>query len=338
MKTQHLSKIEKIGIAFANAFPIWVLAGAGLAFWEPATALWFKPGWIPLFLGIIMLSMGLTLRVEDFQRVLKIPVSVLAGLSLHYLIMPMLGYILSKAFRLPVDYMIGLVLVSSVPAGTASNVVCYIGRINLALSVTLTTCSTLLGIVMTPLLATWLVESLAQDMLGISVRVDTMGIFTETFQIVILPVVAGLVLNHYLPALVKKITAYTPFLAVMSIVFIVDYILASKRQAILEGGSGLILAIITLHTLGFILGYLISKLLAMSERDARTISVEVGMQNSGLATELARHNFPSYGLATVPGAISALTHCIIGCIVAGLCRMFPAKRESESLEPARQEI
>ena len=101
-----MSKIEKLGIAFANAFPLWVLAGASLALWEPATAMWFKPPWIPFFLGIIMLSMGLTLQVGDFQRVLKIPVSVLVGLSLHYLIMPLLGYFLSKAFHLPVDYMI----------------------------------------------------------------------------------------------------------------------------------------------------------------------------------------------------------------------------------------
>lgn len=327
-----LNRIEKLGVVFANAFPVWVLAGAGLALWEPATALWFKPAWIPFFLGIIMLSMGLTLETEDFLRVLKIPVSVLAGLSLHYLIMPLLGYTLSKAFHLPVDYMIGLVLVSSVPAGTASNVVCYIARINLALSVTLTTCSTLLGIIMTPLLATWMVESLAQSTLGITVEVDTLGIFIETLQIVILPVVTGILLNHYLPGLVKKVTAYTPFLAVLSIVFIVDYILAAKRQAILNGGSRLILAIVTLHTLGFLLGYLLSKLLALGERDARTISVEVGMQNSGLATELARHNFPSFGLATVPGAISALTHCIVGCVVAGLCRMYPETPEPLELE------
>lgn len=327
-----MNRIEKLGVVFANAFPVWVLAGAGLALWEPATALWFKPAWIPFFLGIIMLSMGLTLEAEDFLRVLKIPVSVLAGLSLHYLIMPLLGYTLSKAFHLPVDYMIGLVLVSSVPAGTASNVVCYIARINLALSVTLTTCSTLLGIIMTPLLATWMVESLAQSTLGIMVEVDTLGIFIETLQIVILPVVTGILLNHYLPGLVKKVTAYTPLLAVLSIVFIVDYILAAKRQAILNGGSRLILAIVTLHTLGFLLGYLLSKLLALGERDARTISVEVGMQNSGLATELARHNFPSFGLATVPGAISALTHCIVGCIVAGLCRMYPQTPEPLELE------
>ncbi|OGW19648.1 MAG: sodium:bile acid symporter [Nitrospinae bacterium RIFCSPLOWO2_12_FULL_47_7] len=327
-----MNKIEKLGIAFANAFPVWVLAGAGLALWEPATANWFKPTWIPLFLSIIMLSMGLTLEAGDFLRILKIPVSVLVGLSLHYLIMPLLGYALSKAFHLPVDYMIGMVLVSSVPAGTASNVVCYIARINLALSVTLTTCSTLLGVIMTPLLATWMIESLAQNMIGISVKVDTLGIFIETFQIVILPVAAGILLNHYVPGLVRKVAAYTPFLAVLSIVFIVDSILAAKRQAILNGGSQLILAIAALHALGFFLGYLFSKLFALGERDARTISVEVGMQNSGLATELARHNFPAFGLATVPGAISALTHCIVGCVVAGLCRLFPHTSEPIELQ------
>lgn len=322
-----MNKIEKIGIAFANAFPLWVLTGAGLALWEPATASWFKPGWIPLFLAIIMLSMGLTLEARDFLRVLKIPVSVMVGLSLHYLVMPLLGYVISRVFHLPIDFMIGMVLVGSVPAGTASNVVCYIARINLALSVTLTTCSTLFGVIMTPLLATWLIESLAQDLLGVTVRVDTLGIFIETLKIVILPVLTGILLNHYIPQQVKKVTAYTPFLAVLSIVFIVDSILAAKRQAILDGGSRLIFAIITLHTLGFFLGYVLSKLFAVGERDARTISVEVGMQNSGLATELARSNFPAFGLATVPGAISALTHCVVGCIVAGLCRMYPAKQE-----------
>ena len=189
---------------------------------------------------------------------------------------------------------------------------------------------------MTPLLATWLVESLAQDMLGVKVRVDTLGIFIETLKIVILPVVTGILLNHYLSRWVKKVTAYTPFLAVLSIVFIVDSILAAKRQAILDGGSRLILAIVTLHTLGFFLGYVLSKLFAVGERDARTISVEVGMQNSGLATELARSNFPAFGLATVPGAISALTHCVVGCIVAGLCRMYPAK-QGKPLELEEQE-
>jgi len=125
---------------------------------------------------------------------------------------------------------------------------------------------------------------------------------------------------------VKKIEAYTPFLAVLSIVFIVDFILAAKKDAILEIGSALICAVVLLHLSGFLLGYILSRLLRFTEKDAQTVSIEVGMQNSGLATELARSNFSSYGLATVPGAISALTHCILGSIAAGLCRWRNAKK------------
>ena len=123
-----------------------------------------------------------------------------------------------------------------------------------------------------------------------------------------------------------KVEAYTPLLAVLSIVFIVDFILADKKSAILEIGASLIVAVLLLHLLGFILGYVLSSLLKFSERDAQTVSIEVGMQNSGLAPELARSNFSTYGLATVPGAISALPHCILGSIDAGLCRWSASTR------------
>lgn len=127
-----------------------------LALWKPETATWFQPHWIPFFLGIIMLSMGLTLTGRDFLRVLEIPRAVLTGVGLQYLIMPLLGFVIARAFQLPLDFMIGLVLVACCPGGTASNVVCFIARLNVALSVTLTTCSTLLAVIMTPLLTTWL--------------------------------------------------------------------------------------------------------------------------------------------------------------------------------------
>ena len=322
-----MNSTERVFLSLANAFPIWVLAGAALALWQPATAMWFQPDWIPLFLGIIMLSMGLTLDFQDFKRVIKIPRSILLGVGLQYIIMPVLGYSLSRAFNLPVDYMIGLVLVACCPGGTASNVVCFIARTNVALSVSLTTFSTLLAVLMTPVLATLLIESLSRDLLGTALQVDTIGLLINTLKIVILPVLLGILLNHYFHRGVKKINAYTPLLAVLSIVFIVDYILAAKKTAILETGFSLLTAILILHTLGFLLGYLLSRSLKFREKDAQTVSIEVGMQNSGLATELARSNFPGYALATVPGAISALIHCILGSIVAGLCRIKARKRE-----------
>jgi len=157
--------------------------------------------------------------------------------------------------------------------------------------------------------------------MGAVIQVDTIGLLINTFKVVILPVTAGALLNHFFRKWVKIINPYTPFIAVMSIVFIVDFILAVKKEEIFSTGSSLILAVVILHTLGFFLGYFLSKLLKFSEKNSQTVSIEVGMQNSGLATELARSNFPDFSLATVPGAISALTHCILGSIAAGLCRL-----------------
>jgi BASS family bile acid:Na+ symporter len=176
---------------------------------------------------------------------------------------------------------------------------------------------------MTPLLTTWLVQSASESLTGTAVDVDTLGLLIKTFQVVILPVTAGIAINHFFHKQVQRIAAYTPFLAVLSIVFIVDFILAAKKQAILESGASLVSAVVILHFLGFLLGYVLSRIIRTNDQDARTISVEVGMQNSGLATELARSNFAAFGLATVPGAISALTHCILGSLMAGLCRLLP---------------
>ena len=316
-----MSFLQKFFATLANLFPIWVLTGAALALWKPETATWFQPTWIPYFLAIIMLSMGLTLSFEDFVRILKIPKSIFLGIGLQYTIMPLLGYGLSLLFQLPIDFVIGMVLVACSPGGTASNVVCFIAKTNIALSVSLTTISTLLAILFTPLLTTLWVESLSMELTGLTIEVDTLGLLIKTNKVVILPIIAGVLLNRYFNPLVKRVESYTPFLAVLSIVFIVDFILAAKKDAILEIGAPLMGAVALLHFFGFLLGYFLSLKLKFGEKDSQTISIEVGMQNSGLATELARSNFSNYGLATVPGAISALTHCILGSITAGLCRM-----------------
>ena len=329
-----MNRTEKFFITLANFFPVWVVGGAGLAFWDPATATWFQPTWIPLFLGIIMLSMGLTLGLDDFLRVFQIPRSIAFGVGLQYTIMPLLGFGLAKIFHLPIDYVIGIILVACCPGGTASNVVCFIARTNIALSVSLTTVSTLAAVVMTPLLTTFLVESISRDLMETAIQVNTIGLLVSTFKVVILPVTAGVLLNHFFRNWVKKINPYTPFIAVMSIVFIVDFILAVKKEEIISTGPSLIIAVIALHTLGFTLGYFLSKWIKFSEKNSQTVSIEVGMQNSGLATELARSNFPDFSMATVPGAISALTHCILGSIAAGLCRFQESHQKEKQMRVA----
>ena len=321
----------------ANAFPVWVILGSGLALWEPATATWFQPSWIPFFLGVIMLSMGLTLNYKDFLRILEMPRAIFLGVGLQYVVMPLLGYGVARAFNLPMDFMIGLILVSCCPGGTASNVICYIAKLNVALSVSMTTCSTLLAVVMTPLLTTWAVTLISRDLTGAPIQVNTMGLLISTFQVVIIPVSAGIALNHFFHRQIKLITPFTPLLAIFSIVFIVDYILAAKKDAILASGFSLVLAVLTLHVMGFLMGYFLSRFASMGDKSSRTISVEVGMQNSGLATELARSNFSSFELATVPGAISALTHCILGSIFAGASKIISYREGDGDFQPAGRE-
>ncbi len=265
--------------------------------------------------------MGLTLSANDLLKVFQIPRSIALGLGLQYTIMPLLGFGLAKIFHLPMDYMIGIILVACCPGGTASNVVCFIAKANIALSVSLTTVSTLAAVIMTPLLTSLLIESIARDSMGLAIQVNTMGLLASTFKVVILPITLGILLNHFFRGWVKKINPYTPFIAVISIVFIVNFILAVKKEEIIATGFSLLAAILALHALGFILGYFVSKWLNFNEQNSQTLSIEVGMQNSGLATELARSNFPDFTMATVPGAISALAHCILGSIFAGLCRI-----------------
>ena len=169
--------------------------------------------------------------------------------------MPFLGYALARLFHLPIDFVIGLVLVACCPGGTASNVVCFIAKAHVALSVSLTTISTLLAVIFTPLLTTLWIESLSLELTGLILQVDTLGLLMKTIKVVILPIVVGVLLNQYFNPLVKRIESYTPFLAVLSIVFIVSFILAAKKDAILEIGAPLIVAVVLLHFFGFLLGY-----------------------------------------------------------------------------------
>ena len=174
-----MNRIEIFFTTLANFFPVWVIGGACLALWNPATATWFQPTWIPLFLGIIMLSMGLTLSLDDFLRVIQIPRSIALGVGLQYTIMPLLGFSLGTLLHLPMDYVIGMILVACCPGGTASNVVCFIARSNIALSVSLTAVSTLAAVIITPLLTTLMIESISRSSIGVPIQVDTCLLYTS---------------------------------------------------------------------------------------------------------------------------------------------------------------
>lgn len=302
---------------FASLFPVWVLGASLLALYDPALFTWFRGPWITYGLGFIMLGMGITLTAADFTRVLQMPGWVVSGVVLQYTVMPLAGYGLANLLDLPAAWAVGLILVACCPGGTASNVISYLARANVPLSVTLTTLTTLMAVAMTP----WLTATLA----GSRLPIDAMGLFRSTVQVVLLPVVAGVLLNHFLPRFTVRLAVFSPAIAVIIIAMIVASVLGSNREQAMTAGPRLLLAVFLLHALGFALGYLLSRLINRNETVARTISIEVGMQNSGLGAELARKHFPAGSGVDLPSALSALTHCLIGSALAALWQRKPPR-------------
>ena len=277
-----------------NLFPIWVLLGGALALWHPPWFTWFSGDFITWGLAVIMLGMGITLSVDDCRRVLKMPRAVGIGFVAQYLIMPFLGWSIAHLLRLETPFAVGLILVACCPGGTASNVVNYLARSNVALSVLMTMCSTLGAIVMTPLLTKWLA--------GEYVPVDALGLFLSTLQIVLAPVVIGVALNRYTPRFVKLVLPAAPLISVLAITLICASIIGASADKFKQSGGVLLLAVFLLHVGGFFLGYLFSRVLRCDPLTSRTISVEVGMQNSGLGAALANAHFAQMPLAPLPCA------------------------------------
>lgn len=290
---------------FTRLFPFWVSLCAIIALINPDLFTWFSGPWITYGLGGIMLGMGLTLQWQDFNQIFQTPKWFFLGLLLQFSIMPLMGWALGILFQLPPFFAVGLILVSSCPGGTASNVIAYLARANVALSVAMTTCSTLAGIILTP----YLTASLSGNYL----YVDAWGLFYSTLKVVLLPVTAGVVLNQYFPKFTQKAIPFAPPVAVVLIVLIVASIIGQGKEIILTAGLNLIFAIMTLHLFGFVLGYILSRVLIKDGAASKTIAIEVGMQNSGLGAVLARENFTNPATA-IPSAISSLVHSIYGSI------------------------
>jgi BASS family bile acid:Na+ symporter len=311
-----------------NAFPLWVLGCCALALIEPAWFTWFRGPWIVWGLAVIMLGMGVTLTVEDFKAVRTMPRPVAIGFVGQYTIMPLLGWGLGVMLGLPTEYAVGLVLVACCPGGTASNVVTFIARADVCLSVVMTACSTLAAMVMTPLLTTWLV--------GARVPVDAWGLFKSTVQVVFIPVALGVLLNRFFPRGVKKVLPVAPLVSVLVIALICASIICLRVEEVKASAGRLLLAVALLHMGGFALGYGLSRWLRLPAKRSRTVSIEVGMQNSGLGVVLANKHFvnPATGvaLAAVPCAISAVMHSIIGSICAGYWRWRDERDSGDSAE------
>ena len=289
-----------------------VLAAALFALLFPGLLQQVRPTVINYLLGVVMFGMGLTLNLQDFKIVFSRPKDVVIGSLAQFTVMPLLAWGLTRVFQLDEALALGVVLVGCCPGGTASNVITYLAKGDLALSVGMTGVSTLMAPFLTPLL-TWALA-------GKSVNVDVASMFLSILWVVILPIVVGLLVKWMWPRFTEKATDYLPAFSSVAIALIVAIIIAANADKLLAGGMIIVLVVMLHNICGLGLGYLTGRLLGLSDPKKRAISIEVGMQNSGLASSLATIHFAAYPLASIPGAIFSVWHNLSGAAVAYLYR------------------
>lgn len=286
-------------------FPLWAILLSALAYWQPGWFVSLKPAIVPL-LAVVMFGMGLTLSWQDFGRAFRQPQAIGLGVVLQYMAMPLLALILSRLLGLSPDLTVGMVLVGSVSGGTASNVICYLAKGDVALSIAMTAVSTILAALVTPTL-TWLY-------VGQTIPVPFLGMVFSVVKIVLAPVLLGIAINQLLSRWIAKVRTALPLLSVVAIVLIIAIIVALNQERLATVGAIAILAVI-LHNLGGLaLGYWLPKVLGFPDKTCRTIAIEVGMQNSGLAVSLAIEHFSA--LAALPGALFSIWHNLSGSALA----------------------
>ena len=306
--------MKRICKIIADYMGLLVLLSAGAALVFPGALGHLKPSLINPMLGVIMFGMGLTLKGEDFRVVFSRPRDVIIGCVAQFTVMPLLAFALSKLFALDGALMVGVILVGCCPGGTASNVITYLAKGDLALSVGMTAVSTLLAPLLTPLLVLLLA--------GRAVDVNVVGMLLSILWVVILPIALGLLVRHLWPAVSQHASDYLPAISSLAICVIVMIVIAAGAGRLLSGGA-VVVAVVVLHNVcGLGLGYLAGWMLGLDRAKCRAICIEVGMQNSGLATSLATIHFASMPMAAVPGAIFSVWHNISGAVLA---RIFARK-------------
>ena len=302
--------MQRICKLIADYMGVLVLFGAIFALLFPSTLSNVKPTVINPMLGFIMFGMGLTLRAEDFRVVFSRPRDVIIGCVAQFTVMPLLAWGLTRLFALDEALALGVVLVGCCPGGTASNVITYLAKGDLALSVGMTGVSTLMAPIMTPVLV-WLLA-------GETIDVDVVSMFLSILWVVIMPIIVGLIVKRLWPRMTERLTVFLPALSSLAITAIVMIVISANAQKLMAGGL-IIIAVVILHNLcGLGLGYTIGHALGMSTPKRRAVAIEVGMQNSGLASSLATLHFTAYPMATIPGAVFSVWHNISGAIVARL--------------------
>jgi BASS family bile acid:Na+ symporter len=290
-----------------SLFPLWAVLGSAIAYAQPDLVIGYKSLIIPFLVGI-MFCMGVTLRPSDFTRALRRPKVIALTVALQFLLMPLAAFVVSKLLGLETDLLVGMVLVGAVSGGTASNVIAYLAKADVALSITMTVTSTLLSILATPYLTLLYV--------GQTVPVPALSMLLSILKIVFIPVLAGVILNFFFHKFIEKRHNLFALFSVVAIVLVIMIIVGLNHERISTVGMGVLAAIVLHNACGLTGAYVISRLVGFSERECRTVAIEVGMQNSGLAVALAMKYFTP--LAALPGALFSIWHNISGSILAGI--------------------
>jgi len=287
-------------------FPLWAIILSVTAFFFPDQFAGLRPAIIPL-LSVVMFCMGMTLKWSDFKETVKSPKIIVIGVLLQYFVMPLSAFLISRSFDMSPEYIAGMVLVGSSAGGTASNVICYLARGNVALSITLTMVSTLIAVLAMPTLSLLYLHQI--------IHVPFLKMLFSILQMVLIPVLAGTTLNTFLGNKIKKIGSIFPFVSTVAIVAIIAIIIGLNQTKLKEVGFIIICAVVLHNLSGLLIGFWFPKLLGYDDRTCRTLSIEVGMQNSGLSVALAVKHFSI--VAAIPGAIFSIWHNLSGSFLAG---------------------
>ncbi|MBQ9599423.1 MAG: bile acid:sodium symporter family protein [Clostridia bacterium] len=304
--------LEKISDLFGKYLAIIVLAVAALSLFLPKSALWIQTSWVNYLLMVIMFGMGLTMKPKDFTIVFTKPKEIIIGCAAQFIIMPALAFVLSRVFNLDAALTAGVVLVGTCPGGTASNVITYFSKGDVALSVGMTSVNTLLAPVLTPAITFLLLRT--------AVSVDILSMFLTIIEVIIVPIGLGFVINKFFGKFTAKASKFLTVVSTIAICMIISSVVAHNSEKILTTGAIVFVVVILHNLLGYGCGFGLGKLLKLPPSKTKALSIEIGMQNSGLATSLAGSAFPSLAMATVPGAIFSVWHNISGAILAGIYR------------------
>lgn len=278
--------------------------------------------WVNTLLGIVMFGMGMTLKLSDFKVVFTKPKAVICGILSQFIIMPVLAFLLVTLFQLPTELAVGVILVGACPGGTSSNVMTYLAKGDVALSVGMTACTTIMAPFVTPALVLLLA--------GQTVDVSYVSMLVSIVQVVLVPIALGFVINYFFSKFAQAFSKALPLISVVAICLIIMAVVSANAAKLMTTGP-LVVAVVMLHNVcGYALGYLVGRLLGLTKEQMRTLSIEVGMQNSGLATSLATMHFAAMPMAAVPGTVFSVWHNISGAVYANILARTAEGKKDES--------